>query len=147
MHQRKSLNMMKWIENVLKFPVLRWLALIAYITLVFYLCFLPSDEVKSNDFLDKIYFDKWVHIMMYFGMWTLMVWAPKGAGSLQNQRQSFISAFLVALVVGIAIEYIQATPMVGRGKDFTDVVANCTGMLLAFLLWKKKENIWKIYQW
>lgn len=139
--------MLKYLENLVKYTAIRWLILVLYISLVFYLCLLPGDEVKSNDFLDKIFFDKWVHLLMYFGMWTLMVWTPKGKGALTERNQLFTSAFILATLVGIGIEFIQDTPFVGRGKDFNDVAANCTGMLLAFFLWRKKENSWKVYQW
>jgi len=129
-------------------PMVRWLVLTLYTALVFYLCFLPSDEVKSNDFLDKIFFDKWVHLFMYFGMWTLMVWAPKGKGFLKtNRTQSFISAAIVSLAIGILIEFIQDTPFVGRGKDIYDVMADLAGIVLAYFAWKRWENRWGVYQW
>lgn len=129
-------------------PVVRWLVLILYTALVFYLCFLPSDEVKSNEFLDMIFFDKWVHLFMYFGMWTLMVWTPKGKGFLETQRtQSFVSATVVSLGIGILIEFIQGSPWVGRGKDIYDVMADLAGIILAYLAWKRWENRWGVYQW
>ena len=129
-------------------PFVRWSTLILYTTVVFYLCFLPSDEVKSNDFLDKIFFDKWVHLLMYFGLWTLMVWTPKGKGLLQTNRlQSFISAAIVSLAIGILIEFIQGSPWVGRGKDIYDVLADLAGIILAYLAWKRWENRWSVYQW
>jgi VanZ family protein len=129
-------------------PLIRWTVLILYTAIVFYLCFLPSSEVKSNDFLDMIYFDKWVHVMMYFGLWTLMVWTPKGKGALQTNRiQSFISAAVVSLAIGILIEFIQGSPWVGRGKDIYDVMADLAGIILAYFAWKRWENHWGVYHW
>ena len=131
---------------IFKNPILRWSILIAYIALVYYLCLLPSSSVPKNTFLDKIYFDKWVHIMMYFGVWTLFVWNLKGPGTLDSHRnKTFILSFLVVLVMGCSVEYLQN--QMGRSMDWQDVIANLTGGLIAWRFWLKFEHKWFVYKW
>jgi VanZ family protein len=131
---------------IFKNPILRTIILFAYIALVYYLCLMPSSSVPKNSFLDKIYFDKWVHIMMQFGVWTLLVWKFKGPGLLINNRNKiFIVSFLLVLIIGGSIEYIQS--QTGREMDWKDEVANFIGALIAWRFWLKFENKWPVYQW
>jgi VanZ family protein len=133
--------------TIFRYKSIRWLAVASYTALVYYLCLLPSSSIKSNDFLDKIYFDKWVHVMMYFGMWSLLVWGLKSRpGLLSEKRQTyFFAATILCLLMGATIEFLQL--QIGRGMDWTDEIANLGGALLAWIAWIKLENKWKIYQW
>lgn len=127
-------------------PLIRWTILLAYIAVVYYLCLLPSSNVPKNTFLDKIYFDKWVHIMMHFGTWTLLVWNFKGPGLLIHHRAKvFVLSFFLVLIIGGSIEYLQG--QMGRSMDWQDELANFTGALIAWRFWLKFENKWKVYQW
>lgn len=85
--------------------------------------------------------------MMYFGMWSLLVWGLKDRpGQLTEKRNRFfvISAVL-CLLMGASIEYLQL--QIGRGMDWTDEIANFGGVVLAWIAWVKLENKWEIYQW
>lgn len=132
--------------TMFRHPLLRWLILLAYIVLVYYLCLMPSSSVPSNTFLDKIYFDKWVHIMMYFGVWTLVVWKFKGPGRLiMDRKKVFMWATIIVLVMGGSIEYLQ--DLSGRAMDWKDQLANFTGAIVAWRFWIKFEDKWPVYRW
>lgn len=127
-------------------PVIRWTILLAYMGLVYYLCLLPASSFKSNNFLDKIFFDKWVHVMMYFGVWTLLVWKFKGPGILiHNRKKVFMWSVIIVLFMGGSIEYLQG--QTGRSMDWTDQLANFGGALLAWWFWIKFEHKWPMYKW
>ena len=129
-----------------KYTPVRWAAVLAYAALVYYLCLLPSNSVPSNDFFDKIYFDKWVHVMMYFGMWSLIVWVLKGPGHLiGNRNRNFLIAAIICLFMGASIEMLQEK--IGRGMAWTDEIANLGGVLLAWYSWIRFELRWSIYSW
>ncbi|MCO5232425.1 MAG: VanZ family protein [Chitinophagales bacterium] len=133
-------------KNIFKYPLARWIILISYLGLIFYLCLLPADSIKSNLFLDKIFFDKWVHFLMYFGLWTLWVWRRKGAGYLKIRRNNiFLIAFLAVLLIGVVIEFLQS--LTDRSMDWTDILANICGAFFAWRFWLQFETKWKIYQW
>jgi VanZ family protein len=120
--------------------------MISYTALVYYLCLLPGSDLPSNDFFDKIYFDKWVHVMMYFGMWSLMVWLLKGPGHLDKNRITiFLSTAVICLLIGASIEILQEN--IGRGMDWTDEIANLGGVILAYYFWNRFEHRWKVYSW
>ena len=134
------------LEKIFRFTVVRWFSVLAYTGLVCYLCLMPAGNIKSNTFLDLIHFDKWVHVMMYFGTWTMLVWGFKGNGPLVKGRQKiFRLSAIIALFMGGSIEYLQS--YIGRGMDWTDQVANFAGILLAWYCWLKFENKWKVYRW
>lgn len=132
--------------KIFMFPAVRWVAVLLYAALVIYLCLLPPDSVRSTSFLDKIYFDKWVHVMMYFGMWSLLVWGFKGRGGLAVRRKLIfgISA-AICLVMGAALEFMQLN--IGRGMDWTDELANFGGVVIAYISWIKFEHRWPVYRW
>ncbi|MCO5230808.1 MAG: VanZ family protein [Chitinophagales bacterium] len=133
-------------EKIFKYPIIRWAILILYISLVITLCLLPSSSIPSNTFFDKIYFDKWVHLMMHFGTWTLWVWRKKGIGNLTDNRDTiFLHAFIAVFFLGIWIEILQS--MTSRAMDWTDILANMTGAILAWKFWLRFENKWSVYQW
>lgn len=129
-----------------KNPLLRWAILLGYVVLVYSLCLMPSSSVPKNTFLDKIFFDKWVHIMIHFGTWTLVVWKMKGPGTLNQERQKvFMWGLIIVLAVGASIEYLQA--QMGRSMDWTDQLANFFGAIIAWRFWLKFEYRWPMYRW
>lgn len=139
--------MSDWPAKVItQYPLLRWIALLSYTALIYYLCLLPSSKLPGNTFLDQIHFDKWVHVMMYFGLWSLWVWVMKGPGSLHHNRlRHFIIAAVISLLIGASIEWLQG--LTGRGIDWTDELANLCGVLLAYSFWIRFEHRWRIYSW
>ncbi|MCO5247728.1 MAG: VanZ family protein [Chitinophagales bacterium] len=133
------------LENILKYRAIRYVLLISYLSLIFYLCLIPGSNFPKNEILDEIHFDKWVHIMFFFGLWSLSVWAYKQEGVLANSRNKvFIGTFLWALFVGILIEILQE--LTGRSMDIFDVVADMAGAFLAYWFWIKFEHKWWIYR-
>lgn len=84
--------------------------------------------------------------MMYFGVWTLLVWKFKGPGRLNHDRRKiFTWAIVIALFMGGSIEYLQG--QTGRAMDWTDQLANFGGMLLAWWFWIRFEDKWPMYKW
>ena len=133
--------------QILQHKIFRWCILLGYIGLVFWLCLMPESDLPKNPFLSKIHFDKWVHLMMHFGMWTLIVWTYKGAGHLSKNRNFiFLFSILLTLVIGIVIEYLQQ--YVGRSHaDWGDVTANLLGAFIAWRIWLRLEHRWTFYKW
>lgn len=124
----------------------RWSITLLYAALVYYLCLMSTESIGAPDFLDKIYFDKWVHVMMYFGMWTLIVWAIKGPGTLDvSRRLIFAFAVVLCLIMGFSIEILQE--QFGRSFDWTDELANFAGAMLGRFFWVSFENKWAVYRW
>lgn len=110
-------------EPDLKFRFI-WLAIgYALVALVLYLS-LTSHPVNVK--LGLPFVDKFFHAFAYF---VLMVWF---AQLYHGKFQRYVIAS-VLIVIGVVLEYLQSFD-VARMSDFGDMVANATGVLLAFYL-------------
>lgn len=101
-----------------------WTLLIAFLCLISFGDF-PKVSVQSAD--------KYVHATFYFVL--IMLW---GFYSKLKQHEIKLGsiAFLVLLSIfyGIAIEFLQETLTTTRHADVLDVLANCSGALLALIV-------------
>ncbi|HEX7755761.1 MAG TPA: VanZ family protein [Niabella sp.] len=116
-------------------------ALIYFIITVVLLT-LPGSAFPKERFLDKIFFDKWVHI----GLFTILVflwnfWLIKKKNSAPGLTSKFIVVSILALAYGIAMEFVQKYWVPHRSFDVTDMVADGVGCLiglfLSFYIYKK----------
>ena len=113
-------------------PAVLWSAFI------FFLCFIPGSTLPKEDWLDKIYFDKIVHVFLYLIFFLLIIYARK-----ENRATvaRFIFAGLTCLTQGILIEYIQGSSFIrGRSFDLWDIAANAIGVLVGFLTFNSKHK-------
>lgn len=104
-------------------PALLWSGII------FFLCFLPGSAFPKEDWLDRIYFDKWVHAFLYFVLFFLIYYFPK-----KKSISIYIIATALCVAQGVLIEFIQSSTLVkNRSFDVYDIVANVVGVLLAWI--------------
>lgn len=110
-------------------PAILWSAFI------FFLCFLPGSALPKEDWLDKIYFDKIVHAVLYFVLFFLIIriFSTKTA-------VAFLSASSLCIVQGILIELVQGSSLIqNRSFDVWDIAANIFGVMAGIILAK---NYW-----
>lgn len=110
-----------------KLHVSLFLAVLWFITSLVLLT-LPGSDLPQEDWLDKIYFDKWVHI----GMFALLVFLWSWALSKRNWRSVglktiFLWITLSAIGYGILMEFVQLYFISGRSFDVTDMIADAVG--------------------
>jgi len=108
-------------------------AAIAWLIISIVLLTLPGTAFPTEDWLDKIWFDKWVHIGM-FGIMVLL-WCLSWKSLKQNaDRQSLVNAFwtiaAIFLAYGIGMEFIQKYFIPFRSFDVTDIAADAVGSAL-----------------
>lgn len=116
-----------------------WLAIgYGLITLVVYLS-LTSTPVDVD--VEIPFADKFFHALAYF---VLMVWF---AQIYHDKLQRYMIA-LVFIVMGVALEYLQSFDP-ARMSEFADMVANTTGVVLAFslTLTKAKNCLVSLEDW
>ncbi len=81
-----------------------------------------------------IYFDKWVHIGLFAGLVFLFC--------LPFRKQFFLQASALladnclAVVYGVAMEYVQEYFTEGRSFDVTDMMADAVGCLLGYSIFR-----------
>lgn len=91
--------------------------------------------MPKYNFLDKIYFDKIVHIAIYCIMLLLVIFS--------NIKYKYIK--LIAIVwcisVGLLIEFVQGNYIANRSADIYDVVANIVGITIGYYLYHQNSKI------
>lgn len=115
-----------------KLHVSLFLAVLWFITSLVLLT-LPGSDLPQEDWLDKIYFDKWVHIgmfalLVFLWCWALSKWNRRSAGF----KPTFFRIALSAVAYGILMEFIQRYFIPGRSFDVTDMVADAVGAFVGF---------------
>ena len=113
---------------------------IAWFFIASILLLIPGPDLPITiDWLDKIFFDKWVHLFL-FGMLTYFLLVPYCKKQVfTNDKKHY--AIIVSLAIcscALAIEFIQKNFVKGRSYELTDWLAGCTGVLIALLfIWRK----------
>ena len=104
---------------------------------------LPGSALPKEDFFDKVYFDKWVHIGMFAIMVVLWCWAMlkkyTAPGSL---KRIFFFMALIWLSYGIVMEFVQLFFIKNRSFDIGDIAADAVGSF-AGLFYSMKRYIKK----
>jgi len=125
----------------LKRTSLFFLAAITWFIISTVLFTLPGTAFPTEDWLDKIYFDKWVHV----GIFCIMVvlWCLAWKSLKRNQvNQNLVKAFWTIAIIfvgyGIAIEFIQKYFIPFRSFDVTDMLADAIGSTLGALYCTRK---------
>ncbi|MDP4263926.1 MAG: VanZ family protein [Bacteroidota bacterium] len=97
---------------------------------------LPGSDIPQEDWLDKIWFDKWVHIGMFAIMtvlWCRSWHSLKTNISPQKLRRSFIIIGIIWIAYGIGMEFVQKYFIPNRSFDIGDMVADAAGCVAGFL--------------
>lgn len=126
------------ISTILHWKIFRtkWVAVgwLLFITLLF---FLPGSAFPRENFLTKIYLDKWIHAGLFGAL--LFMWR---SSFNYSSRYYTIMLLLAAFIYGIAVEIVQKNWVPNRDFDLYDVAADMTGALLGLLIWREvyKKN-------
>jgi VanZ family protein len=120
-------------------PFKKFIPAIGWFFLVLILLCLPGQKFpKTDDWLDKIFFDKWVHV----GLFAILafLWMKPFVHSTLPKQIILQTIFKIALSVsiwGLATEFIQKYFAYHRSFDLWDWAADSAGALLAFIVCKK----------
>jgi len=120
-------------------------AAIAWFITSIILLTLPGSDFPKEDWLDKIWFDKWVHIGMFallVILWCLAMRSLKKNISYQNTIRLFWIIATLFLGYGIIMEFIQKNFIPLRSFDIGDIVADAVGCA-AGLIFSVKRYIKK----
>ncbi len=121
-----------------KISIKKFLPGIAWFFIVLVLTTLPGSDIPKAKWLEKIYFDKWVHIGMFGGLTFLFCWPfNKSAFTSRQRLYYFLKIAMAVSIWGLAIEFIQRFYIVGRSFDLLDWAADSFGALIALLFCKK----------
>lgn len=122
-----------------KAGIQKFIPAIIWFFILLILLMLPGKNLpETNEWLNKIFFDKWIHAGL-FGMLALLFIAP-----VMSAPQTFHSTWAITLIIVIAIslwglttEFLQHAFVSGRSFDIYDWMADTVGALLA--VWVSKQ--------
>ena len=110
---------------------------ISWIIIITTLFFLPGSTLPKEDWLSKIYFDKWVHI----GLFAILIFLWRSAFEWKIANYN-ITLLLLAFLYGLAVEIIQQQWIPNRSFDVYDILSDLTGSILGLIVWLRvsKKN-------
>lgn len=113
---------------------MRFIPGIAWFFLVLVLICLPGSDIPPvENWLNYIYFDKWVHIGLFSGLTFLFIYPLRKLDlSLVSKKNTAIKIALAAWVWALTTEFIQKYFIPDRSFDMYDWAADTFGILLAF---------------
>ena len=111
------------------------LAISAFIFFSFLFC-LPGSAIPKDDWLDRIWADKWVHI----GIFTVLIFLWCRALQI-TALMKFVIVIIVAVLYGLVVEIVQDRFIPSRSFDLTDLLADFIGSLIGLWVWiRYKKN-------
>ena len=116
---------------MLKSKIFRYKSVaITWLAIMSILFFLPGSAFPSENWLDWIYFDKWVHI----GLFAVLIFLWRSSFDWEVNNYNLLLLFS-ALLYGLIVEFIQRYWIPNRSFDLYDVLSDMTGSLLGLLVW------------
>jgi VanZ family protein len=104
------------------------------IPIIYFICisvlfFLPGSAFPKSNWFSAIYMDKWVHIVLFFGLAFLCCW-----GFSIVKQKHLIKLLVLFTIYGLIVEIIQDQIIKNRSFDLGDWAADVIGSSLG-LIW------------
>jgi len=91
---------------------------------------MPDNDLPKLGFLEFIHFDKWVHAGIFAVLTFLFSWPFRKLYPVQHRL--FVTIAVLALLYGIAMEYVQEYFTTDRDFDYNDMIADGVGCLIGY---------------
>jgi glycopeptide antibiotics resistance protein len=123
----------------------KWAMLWALLVLI--LCGIPGRDIPHISFLELLEFDKFVHAGIFFVLFSLTARGFLLQTSRPLLQRSYkLSAFILCITYGGALEVMQEMVFQGRSADIYDFIANSFGCMMgiAAYSWTEKQILVKL---
>jgi len=110
-----------------------WLGSIALIGATVLFC-LPGRQFPKEDWFEKLFLDKWVHIGLFAVL--VVLWCLPLFSRIESRSRLinfFIWISIAFVVYGIVIEFIQGNFIPNRSFGIDDMVADAVGCGVGFM--------------
>jgi VanZ family protein len=95
---------------------------------------IPGKAFPKENWLDRLWVDKWVHIFLFAVMTWLWCRALHQSGSRGKQLvKIFLFIAVLSLAYGIGMEFVQRDLVANRGFDVWDIVADAVGVAVGLI--------------
>jgi VanZ family protein len=99
----------------------------------FILLTLPGSVFPKENWLDKIWADKWIHIILFATLIILWAWAYyKLKTEKRNLKKIFLWLTVTGIMYGVAMEFVQKYFIPNRSFDIGDMASDAVGCFLGF---------------
>ena len=118
----------------------RFIPGIAWFFLVLFLLCLPGSDIPPvENWLNYIYFDKWVHIGLFSVLTFLFIYPVRKLDLTEAVKKNTAIKIAIALCIwALTTEFIQKYFIPDRSFDLYDWAADSFGILVAFTWCRKK---------
>jgi len=106
---------------------------LSWFILTIILLILPGSVLPKENWLDKIWADKWVHFFL-FGI-LVILWCRffyKKGFEKKNLKKIFLWLMLSGILYGVIMEFVQKYFVPNRSFDLGDIVSDAVGSLSGF---------------
>ena len=108
----------------------RLLPAIGWLFITTFLLTLPGAAIPEENWLDKIWADKWVHIILFALL--VILWCRGIAKKITEKKlliKYFIAITILAIAYGIGMEFAQRYLISNRSFDIVDILADAAGCM------------------
>jgi len=117
-------------------------AAICWFIITVVLLTLPGSALPSENWMQKIWFDKWAHIGVFGLLVLLWCYYFKLAGPQGKLVSICLIVTVLGIILGTAMEFVQKYWIPNRSFDLGDIAADAIGSIMAFG-WSYKRFIKK----
>jgi VanZ family protein len=111
-----------------------YLLAISWLIMTTILLCLPGSSLPREDWLSRLWIDKWVHILLFMVLVILWCRGISRQGENKSYSKFFIYLGLLALIYGFIMELIQGNYIPNRSFDTGDLVADAAGCIAGVII-------------
>ncbi len=111
---------------------LRILPAITWVIIVTVLLCLPGSALPKENWFDKIWLDKWIHVILFSIM--VYLWCQYVSTSAGKKIRYFRQIAIYFFLYGIAMELVQKYFIPNRSFDLKDILADGLGCVIGLLI-------------
>jgi VanZ family protein len=115
----------------MKLKIVQFIPAVIWFIIANILFLMPGPDVPSVPFLEKIYFDKWVHAGIFFWLVVLTAYPFMKVG--RATKKLLIKISIAFVFYGVLIEFLQKYVAFERDYDVNDMIADAVGCALGFV--------------
>ncbi len=115
----------------MRLKLLQFIPAVVWFIIANILFLMPGPDVPSVPFLDKIYFDKWVHAGLFFGLTVLTAFPFMKVG--RASKKLLIKISIAFAFYGVLIEVLQKYVAIERDFDVNDIIADAFGCAIGYV--------------
>jgi VanZ family protein len=108
---------------------------VAWLLIVTILFCIPGTKLPRISWQDKVWFDKWIHLLLFLVL--VVLWCRAYSikiNSASKSKKAFIWITILSLAYGAAIELVQQYFIPFRYFDYRDMIADGLGCLAGYFI-------------